>query len=226
MRQDALEYAREHRETNLQDLMALLRIPSVSTLPEHGDDMARAAAWLADHFREAGLASVEIMPTGGHPVVYGEWLDAGPDAPTLLAYGHYDVQPVDPLDEWVSSPFEPEIRGENLYARGASDDKGQLLAVVDAVAAYLHTTGRLPINFKVMIEGEEEISSPHMAGFVAEHRERLAADVVLICDGGILGPDLPMITYGVRGMAYMEVEVRGPATDLHSGTFGGIAEGP
>jgi acetylornithine deacetylase/succinyl-diaminopimelate desuccinylase-like protein len=226
MRQDALDYARKHRETHLQDLMALLRIPSVSTLPEHKDDMARAAAWLADHFRGAGLAGVEIVPTDGHPVVYGEWLGAGADAPTVLAYGHYDVQPVDPLDEWVSPPFEPEIRGENLYARGASDDKGQLMAVVDAVAAYLHTAGRLPINFKVMIEGEEEISSPHMAAFVAGHRDRLAADVVLICDGGILGPDLPMITYGVRGMAYMEVEVRGPATDLHSGTFGGIIDGP
>jgi acetylornithine deacetylase/succinyl-diaminopimelate desuccinylase-like protein len=223
---DALAYIRSHRRQTLEALLALLRFPSVSTLPEHTPDMEAAAAWLAAHLDRAGLQGVELLPTAGRPVVYGEWLGAGADAPTLLAYGHYDVQPADPLDEWRTAPFEPAVRGENLYARGASDDKGQLMAVVAAAAAYLQSAGRLPLNLKVMLEGEEEISSPNMPAFIRAQRERLAADAVLICDGNILSPELPMISHGVRGMAYMEVEVRGPATDLHSGTFGGVVDNP
>ncbi len=223
---DALAYAREHRGEYLASLEEFLTIPSISTLPERAPDMQRAAGWLAEHLRRSGLERVELVPTAGYPVVYGEWLGAGSGAPTLLAYGHYDVQPVDPLEEWQTPPFEPSLRGDQIFARGASDDKGQLLSVVSAIDAYLKTAGRLPINVKVIFEGEEEISSPHMAAFIRSHRERLAADAVLISDGGILGPDLPMITHGVRGMAYMEVEVRGPATDLHSGTFGGAVDNP
>lgn len=226
MQENALEHARQHWPETVEALVDLLRWPSISTLAHHAPDMQRTAEWLAAYMSDSGLEAVHILPTAGYPVVYGEWLGAGEGAPTLLAYGHYDVQPVDPVDEWQTPPFEPQVRGDNLYARGASDDKGQLLAVIAAARAYLHTAGRLPINLKIMLEGEEEISSPNMAAFVRDHLSRLAADAVLICDGGIQGPDLPMITYGVRGMAYMEVEVRGPATDLHSGTFGGVVDNP
>jgi acetylornithine deacetylase/succinyl-diaminopimelate desuccinylase-like protein len=222
----ALTYARQHHEAYREALLEFLRIPSISTLPENEPDMQRAAGWLADRLRHAGMAGVEILPTAGHPVVYGEWLGAGDGAPTVLAYGHYDVQPVDPVDEWHTPPFEPALRGDDVVARGASDDKGQLLAVVSAAEAYLQGAGSLPLNLKVMFEGEEEVSSPHMAAFLSEHRQRLAADVALICDGDILAPDRPLIGYGVRGMAYMEVEVRGPQIDLHSGGFGGVVDNP
>jgi acetylornithine deacetylase/succinyl-diaminopimelate desuccinylase-like protein len=158
--------------------------------------------------------------------VYGEWLGAGPAAPTLLAYGHYDVQPVDPVEEWLAPPFEPVVRGDDLFGRGASDDKGQVMAILAAVASYLHTGGALPVNFKMVVEGEEEISSPNLAPWVREHRQMLAADAVLICDSGILDPQTPLINHGVRGMAYMEVEVCGPRGDLHSGLFGGQVDNP
>lgn len=226
MTDTALNYARQQRQAYLDSLLEFLRIPSVSTLPEHQTDMQRAAEWLAGRLRRIGMSRVEILPTAGHPVVYAEWLGAGEAAPTVLAYGHYDVQPVDPLDEWRTPPFEPAIRGDDVFARGATDDKGQLLAVVAAAEAYLQAEGLLPINLKLIFEGEEEVSSPHMAGFLREYEQRLAADVALICDSGILTPDQPLIAYGVRGMAYMEVEVRGPETDLHSGGFGGIVDNP
>jgi acetylornithine deacetylase/succinyl-diaminopimelate desuccinylase-like protein len=226
MVENAVNYARQACQATLESLIEFLRIPSISTLPEHEPDMRRAADWLAGTLRRSGMSRVEILSTPGHPVVYGEWLEAGEEAPTLLAYGHYDVQPVDPVEEWHTPPFEPTIRGDDLVARGASDDKGQLLAVVAAAEACLQGEGRLPLNLKVMFEGEEEVASPHMAGFLRDHQGRLAADVVLICDSEILAPDQPLITYGVRGMAYMEVEVRGPETDLHSGSFGGIVDNP
>ncbi len=222
----ALNYVRDQQQQYLDPLMELLRIPSISTLPEHEPDMLRAACWLADRLRGLGMPRVEILRTDGYPVVYGEWVSGEAGGPTLLAYGHYDVQPVDPLDEWRTPPFAPAVQGENLFARGASDDKGQLFAVLAAAEAYLQTEGRLPLNLKVMLEGEEEVSSPHMPAFVRHHRGRLAADAVLICDGAILDPHTPLIMYGVRGMAYLEVEVRGPATDLHSGTFGGAVDNP
>jgi acetylornithine deacetylase/succinyl-diaminopimelate desuccinylase-like protein len=222
----AITYARGQQRQGLESLRDLLRIPSISTLPEHEPDIRRAADWLADYMREVGMMRVDLVPTDGYPVVYGEWVDAGEDRPTVLAYGHYDVQPVDPVDEWHTPPFEPIVQGDNLAARGSSDDKGQLFAVLEATRAYLDTAGRLPVNLKIMLEGEEEISSPNMSAFLQDHGDMLAADAVLICDGAILGPRVPLITYGVRGMTYMEVHVRGPATDLHSGTFGGVVDNP
>jgi acetylornithine deacetylase/succinyl-diaminopimelate desuccinylase-like protein len=226
MLESVLAHARDHQQDHLAELFDFLRVPSISTLPEAEQDIRAGAAWLASAMERAGLQRVEIMPTAGLPLVYGEWLGAGPDAPTLLAYGHYDVQPVDPVDEWISPPFEPTIRGDDLFCRGASDDKGQVMAILAAVSSYLQATGGLPLNFKFVVEGEEEISSPNLAPWVREHREMLAADAVLICDSGILDPDTPLIMHGVRGMAYMEVEVSGPRADLHSGLFGGQVDNP
>jgi acetylornithine deacetylase/succinyl-diaminopimelate desuccinylase-like protein len=207
-------------------LIDLLRIPSVSTLPEHRPSIERAADWLAEHLRASGLVRAEVFATGGHPIVYGEWLGGGPQAPTLLAYGHYDVQPADPVGEWRMSPFEPTIEGENLFCRGASDDKGQVMAVASAAEAYLKSGVGLPINFKIVLEGEEEILGPSLAEFVRQRRDLLAADAVLICDEAFLNPETPQILYGVRGNLYLELEVRGPAHDLHSGTFGGAVDNP
>ncbi|MGD8475392.1 MAG: dipeptidase [Anaerolineae bacterium] len=222
----ALAYARDRRRQYLAALVELLRIPSVSMEPEHGADMARAAGWLAGYLERMGMTRVEMLPTQGFPVVYGEWLGAGEDAPTLLAYGHYDVQPVDPVEEWLTPPFEPTIRGDDIFCRGASDDKGQLFAVLAAVEAYLGAAGRLPVNVKIMLEGEEELSSPHMAAFIERHHQQLAADAVLICDEAVLDPQTPLVMYGVRGTLYLEIDVRGPAQDLHSGTFGGAVDNP
>jgi len=228
MLEGALSYANDQRQRYLDSLFELLRIPSVSTLPERKPDIQRAAGWLVDYLRGMGMTRVEVLsgPAGGHPIVYGEWQGAGADAPTLLAYGHYDVQPAEPLDEWRTPPFEPTIWGEDLFCRGASDDKGQLFAILAAVEAYLKTGGRLPINLKVVLEGEEEILGPGLAEAVRRHRNTLAADAVLICDESILDPQTPVIIYGVRGNLYLEVEVRGPARDLHSGTFGGAVDNP
>jgi len=224
--QQPLTYCHTHRERYLQELFDFLRIPSISTLPEAAPDMQRAAQWLAEAMARIGLDQVAVMPTAGHPLVYGQWLDAGPQAPTLLFYGHYDVQPVDPLDEWLSPPFEPTVRNNQIFCRGASDDKGQVYLVLAAIDSYLRTEGRLPINLKVIIEGEEEISSPNLTPWVEEHREMLACDAVLICDTGILAENMPLINHGTRGLTYMEVEVQGPATDLHSGGFGGVVDNP
>jgi acetylornithine deacetylase/succinyl-diaminopimelate desuccinylase-like protein len=222
----ALTYARNRHRQYLSSLFDLLRIPSVSTLPEHRPDIERAAGWLVDHLHDVGMGRVELMTADGHPIVYGEWLGAEAGAPTLLAYGHYDVQPVDPLSEWRTPPFEPTIRGEDLFCRGASDDKGQLMAVLAAAQAYLKTEGRLPINLKIVFEGEEEVLGPSMAEVLRRQRGRLAADAVLICDEAILDPKTPLIIYGVRGNLYLELDVRGPTRDLHSGTFGGAVDNP
>ncbi len=223
--ENALAYARAQRQPFIEALCDLLRIPSISTLPQHKGDIDRAAEWLAGRLTAIGFNGVELLGTLGYPVVYGEWLEAGPAAPTLLVYGHYDVQPVDPLDQWRTLPFEPTLIGDKLFCRGASDDKGQAFAVLAAAESYL-TGGDLPINLKVMLEGEEEVSSPYMPAFVADQRARLAADAVLICDGAILGPRSPLIAYGVRGGVHMEIEVCGPAHDLHSGTYGGAVDNP
>jgi acetylornithine deacetylase/succinyl-diaminopimelate desuccinylase-like protein len=222
----SLDYARDHQQQHLNELIEFLRIPSVSTLPEHRADVQRAAEWLAENMRRAGLSAVEVFPTAGHPVVYGEWMGAGPDAPTVLVYGHYDVQPVDPIDLWDSPPFEPEIRDGELYARGASDDKGQLFVHVKAAEAMLNATGGLPVNVKMLFEGEEEIGSPHLEPFVLEHKDLLAADSALVSDSRILDSDTPCILYGLRGLTYMEGIARGPARDLHSGTYGGSVHNP
>ncbi len=223
---DTLAYARQNQERFLEELKEFLRIPSVSTQPERESDIQAAAVWLRDRFMAAGFTCADVMPTGGHPVVYAEWMTAGPDAPTVLVYGHYDVQPPDPLDEWESPPFEPTVRGDSLVARGASDDKGQLYIHVKAAEAFRHTMGAPPVNLKFLIEGEEEIGSPSFAPFVHAHRDLLAADVALISDTHILGEHQPSIVYALRGLAYLEIEVTGPSYDLHSGIYGGAVNNP
>lgn len=224
----ALEYARSNRRRFLAELKEFLSIPSVSTQEEHRLDVERAAAWLRDKLLDAGFPRVEVMPTPGHPIVYAEWLAAGPDAPTILTYGHYDVQPPDPLESWDTPPFEPTIIGDDIFARGAADDKGQLYIHVKAVEAFKETStaGAPPINVKAIFEGEEEIGSPSLEPFVHAHMDLLAADVAVISDTHILGKDTPSIVYALRGLAYFELEVTGPDHDLHSGAYGGAVHNP
>ncbi len=219
------EYAAAHAPRFLDQLKELLRIPSVSTLPERAGDVRRAAEWVAADLRRIGMQTVEIIPTPGHPVVYGEWLGAGLSAPTMLIYGHYDVQPAALEDGWTSDPFEPVERDGRLVARGASDDKGQVFAQMKAAEALL-ATGGAPVNLKFLIEGEEEIGTPHLGAVLAAQRERLRADMCVISDTGMHTPEQPTIVYGLRGMAYMEIEVWGPKHDLHSGGYGGIVYNP
>lgn len=220
------DYAQAHEERFLEELKAFLRIPSVSTQAEHRPDMIRAAVWLREQLLTAGFPRAEVMPTRGHPIVYAEWLAAGPTKPTVLIYGHYDVQPPEPFELWRTPPFEPTVIGDSLFARGASDDKGQLYVHVKALEALHQTEGIPPVNIKMIIEGEEEIGSPCLAPFIREHQDLLRADVALISDSHILGKDLPTIVYALRGMAYVEVEVTGPASDLHSGIYGGAVHNP
>ena len=221
------EYYHENRERFLQGLTSLLKIPSISTLPEHKPDIRRAVEFLANELREMGMKNVEIIEgkENQHPLLYAEWLEA-PGKPTLLLYGHYDVQPPDPLEEWVSPPFEPAIRNDNLYARGAVDDKGQTYLLVKAVEGFLKTEGKLPINIKFLLEGEEEVGGEHIEEYVAAHPERLKADAALVCDTEMFAPELPTITTGLRGLVYTELEARGAAHDLHSGSYGGAAPNP
>ena len=221
---DPSAYVEQHRERFLAQLQDLLRIPSVSALSQHRPDVWRAAEWVAEDLRAIGLHGVAVIPDaeGGHPLVYGEWLDA-PGRPTLLIYGHYDVQPPDPLELWQTPPFEPAVRGDDLYARGASDDKGQMFALLKGVDAVLQTQGRLPINLKVLIEGEEEVSGTHIERFVRAHAERLRADAALIADSPMFAPGVPTLCTGLRGLVYTEVEAHGAAHDLHSGLYGGAA---
>jgi acetylornithine deacetylase/succinyl-diaminopimelate desuccinylase-like protein len=221
----ALEYARQNRERFLNELKEILTIPSISTDPDHKPDMQTAAEWMAAQLRSIGMSNVQILPTGGHPVVYGERLNAGKAAPTVLIYGHYDVQPADPLELWSTPPFEPSVRGESLYARGSADMKGQVLASLKAVESVMKSGG-LSVNLKWLIEGEEEIGSEHLDDFIKNHKELLASDFCLNTDAGILSPDHPSITTGLRGLAYFELRVHGPAKDLHSGLFGGIVHNP
>ncbi len=231
--ENALAYIDESADRRLAELIDLLRIPSVSTLPERREDVRRAAAFVAEALRRAGLEAVETIETtareaGGHPVVYGEWLEAGKGAPTVLVYGHYDVQPPDPLDLWKpTGPFEPAIRDGNLYARGSTDDKGQMYCHVKAIEAWLRGPARrLPVNVKVLIEGEEEIGSPHLRPFIEKWRERLRCDVVVVSDTSQFADGVPAITYGLRGLVYMQLKVLGPKVDLHSGCFGGSLTNP
>lgn len=223
-RQHALEYIRRKRDDFRLALREILSIPSISTDPAHAEDIRRAAAWVADSLRALGMQRVEIFPTARHPVVYAEWLGV-PGAPTVLIYGHYDVQPAEPLDLWESGPFEPDERGEDIYARGASDMKGQVVAALKAVEALIQTGG-LPVNVTWLIEGEEEIGSPNLVPFMTEHADLLACDFALNPDSGLLGKEWPTITYGLRGLAYFELRVYGPAHDLHSGLYGGIVHNP
>ncbi|MBC7645306.1 MAG: dipeptidase, partial [Thermoleophilia bacterium] len=223
----ARAWADERRGAFESQLCDLLRIPSVSTQPDHAADCRSAAEHIAADMRAIGLENVAVLDTGGHPVVYGDWLHAAEGAPTVLVYGHYDVQPPDPLDEWNTPPFEPTMPGDgNIYARGAADDKGQLFIHLRSVEACLATSGVLPLNVKFMIEGEEESGSEHLDPFIAKHTDLLAADVCVVSDSHMLSATQPSIVSSLRGMAYMQIEVRGPEVDLHSGTFGGAVRNP
>ncbi len=221
----ALEHARANRARYREQYFDLLRKPSISTLSEHRTDIQQTAEWLATDMVRAGLQGVQVIPTPGNPLVYGEWLGAGRDAPTVLVYGHYDVQPVDPVDQWLSPPFEPVERDGLVYARGASDDKGQMFLHIKAAESLL-ATGGAPVNLKFIFEGEEEVGSPSLEPFVLEHADLLAADSALISDGRIISPSQPSLVYGLRGMTYMEVRVHGPRRDLHSGSYGGTVHNP
>jgi acetylornithine deacetylase/succinyl-diaminopimelate desuccinylase-like protein len=220
-----LTYLRSGKERFLGELKEFLAIPSVSTSKEHAGELRRCASWLADHMTSAGLEHVSVMDTPGHPVVYADWLNA-PGKPTLLIYGHYDVQPAEPLELWTSPPFEATVRGENLYARGAEDDKGQVFIHLKAIEAFLKTGGKLPLNVKLLIEGEEEIGSEHLDAFIAEHKEMLKADLVIVSDSGMYAKGIPSICYGLRGLVYMQLDLEGPNKDLHSGSFGGTVHNP
>ena len=213
------EYLRAHDARHLEELMDLLRIPSISALPDHAPDVRRAAEWVADQLRGLGARDVALLPTGGNPVVYGRF-PAPAGAPTAVLYGHYDVQPPDPLDLWETPPFEPTVRGGRLYARGASDDKGNMFAAIKALEAYLTIHGSLPIGLTCMFEGEEEIGSPNLHGFVREHTALLAADFALCADGAMWGPETPSLTVGSKGIAACQIDLRTASTDVHSGAFG------
>ncbi len=219
--ESVLPYIRQHREEHLEQLKELLRIPSVSTKPESKPDVERAAKWVADSLSKAGLENVALMSTGGHPVIYGDWLHAK-GSKTILVYGHYDVQPPEPLELWDSPPFFPTVRDGKLYARGATDDKGQMFCHIKAVQAHLQAK-RLPVNVKFLIEGEEEVGSENLDRFIEEHKSMLRADVVLISDSAMWDEQHPSIVYSLRGLAYFQVDARGARSDLHSGSFGGAA---
>ncbi len=219
-------YLEDNADRQIEELIDWLRIPSVSTQSEHCEDMVRAAHWLANHLEEIGLENVEVKETDGHPLVYGEWLHAGDGCPTVLIYGHYDVQPVDPLDKWITPPFEPSVRGDDLFARGTTDDKGQLFALVKALQALLEVRGELPVNIKLIAEGDEESGAPSLESYVKENRRRLAAEVCLISDTSIISTDQPSLNYGLRGIWCSELVVRGPRGDLHSGVYGGVVHNP
>ena len=220
-----IDFINVNRERYLEELKALLAIPSISALPEHGGDVKRCAEWCADEMRRIGLVHVRLIDTPGNPVVYGDWLGA-PDAPTILFYGHYDVQPVDPLELWESPPFEATIRDGEIYARGAADDKGQVFMHFKAVEAHLKQNGRLPVNIKFILEGEEEVGSVNLDDFVRAHKDDLKADVVVISDSGMFARGVPSICYGLRGLVYFQIDLRGSSTDLHSGSFGGAVANP
>lgn len=221
---DLGEYLDAQREAFEEELCELLRIPSVSADSNHRQDVERAANWMADKFRSLNL-STELVQTPGHPIVYAE-SEAVPESPTVLVYGHYDVQPPDPLEEWISPPFTPTRRDGNIYARGATDDKGQMLTHVLSAQARLETSGRLPIQLKFLIEGEEEVGSENLNQILADRRDSLSCDVVVISDTSQFARGQPAITYGLRGIAYFELHVSGPKQDLHSGTFGGAVTNP
>jgi acetylornithine deacetylase/succinyl-diaminopimelate desuccinylase-like protein len=223
---DTFDYADSHHEQFLNELKDFLRIPSISTLPDHAGDVRRAAEWVANQLRQSGMETVQIYDTPGHPIVYGAW-NGAPGAPTMLVYGHYDVQPVDPLDEWETGPFEPTVKDGNVYARGASDDKGQVFIHLKVVESLMKTHGgKLPVNVRFLIEGEEEISSANLDPFIHAHKDLLQADVTVISDGGILDVNRPSIVYALRGMVYMELEVKAARSDLHSGQYGGTVHNP
>ncbi|MBI3400558.1 MAG: dipeptidase [Acidobacteria bacterium] len=220
-----IDFINVNREKYLEELKAFLAIPSISALPEHAGDVKRCAEWCADEMRRIGLQNVRLIATPGNPVVYGDWLGA-PGAPTILFYGHYDVQPVDPLNLWQSPPFEATIRDGEIYARGSADDKGQVFMHFKAVEAHMKQTGKLPVNIKFILEGEEEVGSVNLDNFVKAHKNELSADVVVISDSPMFARGVPSICYGLRGLVYFQIDLRGSNTDLHSGSFGGAVANP
>jgi acetylornithine deacetylase/succinyl-diaminopimelate desuccinylase-like protein len=220
-----MTYYQEHQAEFLEGLKTFLRIPSISTLSEHKPDIRRAAEFARDELRKAGMTTAELIEGEGNPLVYGEWMGA-PGKPTILFYGHYDVQPPDPLDEWKSPPFEPEVRGDNIYARGSADDKGQVYIQIKAVEGLMKTNGKLPVNVKFLLEGEEETGGEHIEAYVKSKPPRLKADAAVVCDTEMFAPELPTICVGLRGLVYYELMVEGANHDLHSGIYGGAAPNP
>lgn len=223
--ESVLRYINQNQNRYIEELKEFLTIPSISNNAENRSDMLRCAEFLINQLRKIGMQKTELFPTDGHPIVYGEWLGA-PGKPTILFYGHYDVQPVDPLELWTTGPFEPSIRGGELYARGAVDDKGQVWMNLKAMEAHLEAMGALPLNLKLLIEGEEEVGSSHLDAFIQSHQEMLKADVALISDTPMFERGVPSICYGLRGLAYFQLDLKGSSQDLHSGTFGGAVINP
>jgi len=219
------QFLEEHRDKNLEELKQFLRIASISSDSSHKQDMIKATQWIAQALTEVGMENVQVMETANHPVVYGDWLHAD-NAPTVLIYGHYDVQPVDPVELWETPPFEPDIRDNKLYARGAGDDKGQVFMQIKAIEAIMKTEGKLPVNVKFIYEGEEEIGSPSLDAFIEAHKELLTADLLLVSDTTLEGEGQPSICYGLRGLIGMQIDIKGPASDLHSGAYGGAVQNP
>jgi acetylornithine deacetylase/succinyl-diaminopimelate desuccinylase-like protein len=222
---NVVDFINTNRDRYLDELKSYLAIPSISALPEHSGDVRRCAEWTADEMRRIGLQNVKLIETPGHPVVYGDWLGA-PGAPTMLFYGHYDVQPVDPIELWTSPPFEATVRDGEIYARGSADDKGQIFMHFKAIEAHMKQNGRLPVNMKIILEGEEEVGSKNLDPFVRSHRDDLKADVVVISDSPMFDRGVPSICYGLRGLVYFQIDLRGTKSDLHSGSFGGAVANP
>jgi acetylornithine deacetylase/succinyl-diaminopimelate desuccinylase-like protein len=220
-----IDYIHTNRDRYVSELKHYLAIPSISALPMHDDDVRRCAQWTADEMKRVGLENVRLAQTPGHPIVYGEWLHA-PGASTILFYGHYDVQPVDPLNQWETPPFEPTVRDGEIYARGAADDKGQVFMHLKAIEAHLKQAGSLPLNIKLIVEGEEEVGSVNLDNFIRENKAQLAADVVVISDSAMFDRGVPSICYSLRGLVYFQIDVRGTKSDLHSGVFGGAVANP
>ena len=220
-----VDFINVNRDRYIDEMKRYLAIPSISALPEHKDDVRTCAQWTRDEMSRIGLQNCRLEDTPGHPIVYGEWLNA-PGAPTILFYGHYDVQPVDPLNLWTSPPFEATVRDGEIYARGAADDKGQVFMHFKAVEAHLKQHGSLPVNMKFLIEGEEEVGSANLDNFIKAHKDLLKADVVVISDSPMFDRGIPSICYGLRGLAYFQIDLRGSKSDLHSGSFGGAVANP
>lgn len=223
---DLNDFIAGSKDRYLSELKQFLKFPSISTNPENKKDVLECAEYLKKHMESIGMQNAKVYPTKGHPVVYSDWLNAGADKPTVLIYGHYDVQPVDPVELWTSPPFEADIRGENIYARGSADDKGQVFIHLKAIEAHLSQNKTLPVNIKLLIEGEEEIGSVHLGDFIKDNVELLRCDVIVVSDTSMFSKELPALGYALRGLCYMQVDVTGPNRDLHSGQYGGSVENP
>jgi acetylornithine deacetylase/succinyl-diaminopimelate desuccinylase-like protein len=221
-----IKYIESNKERYLEELKDFLRIPSISNEEANKDDVRKAAEWLESQLKNIGLENVTVFETEGHPIVYADWLKAGNDVPTVIIYGHYDVQPVDPLELWTDPPFEPVVKGNKIYARGSADDKGQIFIHMKSLEAHLKNNGKLPINVKILFEGEEEIGSVNLEKFIEVHKDKLKADYVVISDTSMYTDNLPSICYGLRGLCFMQIDLVGPNKDLHSGSFGGGVNNP